>query len=120
MAWMARVRCTIGAGWCWRRTKPHPPSGECRGELRGPGSPPPCFPWTEWPVRSTRESARGEEISARHREQSLCLARDGRLRMACTEADYAYLREIVLKQSANLVDPSRNALFDAKLTPIAK
>ncbi len=40
--------------------------------------------------------------------------------MACTEADYAYLREIVLKQSANLVDPSRNALFDAKLTPIAK
>lgn len=40
--------------------------------------------------------------------------------MACTEADYAYLREIVLKQSANLVDPSRNALFDAKLTPIAQ
>jgi|UPI00047CA15C chemotaxis protein methyltransferase CheR len=39
--------------------------------------------------------------------------------MACTDSDYAYLREVVLKQSANLIDPSRNSLFDAKLTPIA-
>ncbi|MEG9436157.1 protein-glutamate O-methyltransferase CheR [Edaphobacter sp. HDX4] len=38
--------------------------------------------------------------------------------MACTDSDYAYLREVVLKQSANLIDPSRNSLFDAKLTPI--
>jgi chemotaxis protein methyltransferase CheR len=40
--------------------------------------------------------------------------------MDCTEADYAFLREVVMAQSANLIDPSRNALFDAKLTPIAK
>ncbi|QNI38322.1 CheR family methyltransferase [Edaphobacter albus] len=40
--------------------------------------------------------------------------------MGCTDADYAYLRELVLEQSANLIDPSRNALFDTKLTPIAK
>lgn len=38
--------------------------------------------------------------------------------MACSESDYAYLRELVLKQSANLIDPSRNSLFDAKLTPV--
>ncbi|HEU4634594.1 MAG TPA: protein-glutamate O-methyltransferase CheR [Edaphobacter sp.] len=40
--------------------------------------------------------------------------------MVCTEADYAYLRELVLKQSANLIDPSRNSLFDAKLTPVVR
>ena len=40
--------------------------------------------------------------------------------MACSDADYAFLREVVQAQSANLIDPSRNALFDAKLTPIAK
>lgn len=40
--------------------------------------------------------------------------------MDCTDADYAYLRELVLEQSANLIDPSRNTLFDAKLIPIAK
>jgi chemotaxis protein methyltransferase CheR len=40
--------------------------------------------------------------------------------MGCTDSDYAYLREVVLKQSANLIDPSRNSLFDAKLTPIAR
>jgi chemotaxis protein methyltransferase CheR len=40
--------------------------------------------------------------------------------MACTDSDYAYLREVVQAQSANLIDPSRNALFDAKLAPIAK
>lgn len=40
--------------------------------------------------------------------------------MECTESEYAYLREVVLKQSANLIDPSRNSLFDAKLNSIAK
>ena len=40
--------------------------------------------------------------------------------MACTESDYAYLREVVMTQSANMIDSSRNALFDTKLTSIAK
>src|SRR5271154_5577175 len=40
--------------------------------------------------------------------------------MACSDSDYAYLRGLVLEQSANLVDPSRDALFDARLTPIAR
>ncbi len=40
--------------------------------------------------------------------------------MACTDSDYAYLRALVLEQSANLIDPSRNALFDTRLTPIAQ
>jgi chemotaxis protein methyltransferase CheR len=40
--------------------------------------------------------------------------------MACTDSDYAYLREVVMTQSANMIDPSRNALFETKLSPIAK
>ena len=40
--------------------------------------------------------------------------------MACTDSDYAYLREVVMTQSANMIDPSRNALFETKLTPIAR
>ncbi|WP_263365347.1 CheR family methyltransferase [Edaphobacter bradus] len=40
--------------------------------------------------------------------------------MACSEADYAYLREVVRLQSANLIDPSRNALFDTRLAPVAR
>jgi chemotaxis protein methyltransferase CheR len=40
--------------------------------------------------------------------------------MACSDLDYAYLREIVLAQSANRIDPSRNALFDTRLTPIVR
>ena len=40
--------------------------------------------------------------------------------MACSDSDYEYLRRIVMEQSANLIDPSRNALFDARLTPIAR
>jgi chemotaxis protein methyltransferase CheR len=40
--------------------------------------------------------------------------------MACTDSDYAYLREVVMTQSANMIDPSRNVLFETKLTPIAK
>ena len=39
--------------------------------------------------------------------------------MACSDSDYAYLRELVLTQSANLIDPSRNALFDTRLKPVA-
>lgn len=40
--------------------------------------------------------------------------------MACSDSDYAYLRELVLAQSANLIDPSRNALFETRLTPLAR
>ena len=40
--------------------------------------------------------------------------------MGCSDSDYAYLRELVLAQSANLIDPSRNALFDMRLTPMAR
>ena len=40
--------------------------------------------------------------------------------MACSDSDYAYLRDLVLTQSANLIDPSRNALFETRLTPIAR
>jgi chemotaxis protein methyltransferase CheR len=39
--------------------------------------------------------------------------------MACSDSDYDYLRGLVMAQSANRIDPSRNALFDAKLGPIA-
>jgi chemotaxis protein methyltransferase CheR len=40
--------------------------------------------------------------------------------MGCSETDYAYLRQLVLSESANLIDPSRNALFETRLTPIAR
>jgi chemotaxis protein methyltransferase CheR len=40
--------------------------------------------------------------------------------MACSDSDYEYLRRVVMEQSANLVDPSRNSLFDARLAPIAR
>jgi chemotaxis protein methyltransferase CheR len=40
--------------------------------------------------------------------------------MACSDSDYAYLRELVLAQSANLIDPSRNSLFETRLTPVAR
>ncbi len=40
--------------------------------------------------------------------------------MTCSDSDYAYLRKLVLEQSANLINPSRNALFDARLKPIAQ
>jgi chemotaxis protein methyltransferase CheR len=40
--------------------------------------------------------------------------------MACSDSDYAYLRELVLKQSANLIDPSRNTLFETRLIPLAR
>jgi chemotaxis protein methyltransferase CheR len=38
----------------------------------------------------------------------------------CSDSDYASLRELVMDQSANLIDSSRNALFDTRLTPIAR
>jgi chemotaxis protein methyltransferase CheR len=40
--------------------------------------------------------------------------------MSCSESDYAYLRKLVRRQSANEIDPSRNALFDTRLTPMAR
>jgi len=40
--------------------------------------------------------------------------------MSCSDSDYEYLRKLVLSQSANLIDPSRNGLFEARLTPIAR
>ena len=44
----------------------------------------------------------------------------GRWPMACSDSDYEYLRGVVMAQSANRIDPSRNALFDTRLTPIAR
>jgi chemotaxis protein methyltransferase CheR len=40
--------------------------------------------------------------------------------MACSDSDYEYLRGVVRAQSANLIDSSRNTLFDTRLTPIAR
>ncbi len=40
--------------------------------------------------------------------------------MGCSDTDYAYLRELVLNESANLIDASRNSQFEKKLTPIAR
>jgi chemotaxis protein methyltransferase CheR len=40
--------------------------------------------------------------------------------MACSDSDYDYLRGLVMEQSANKIDPSRNSLFDTKLKPIAR
>jgi chemotaxis protein methyltransferase CheR len=40
--------------------------------------------------------------------------------LSSSDSDYAYLRQLVLSQSANLIDPSRNALFETRLQPIAR
>jgi chemotaxis protein methyltransferase CheR len=40
--------------------------------------------------------------------------------MSCSDSDYDYLRQLVHARSANRIDPARNALFDAKLKPIAR
>ncbi len=40
--------------------------------------------------------------------------------MGCSDSDYTYLRKLVLAQSSNLIDPSRNALFETRLTPMAR
>jgi chemotaxis protein methyltransferase CheR len=39
--------------------------------------------------------------------------------LSSSDSDYAYLRQLVLTQSANQIDPSRNALFETRLQPIA-
>jgi chemotaxis protein methyltransferase CheR len=40
--------------------------------------------------------------------------------MACSEDEYAYLRSVVLAESANVVGASSNALFDTRLKPLAQ
>jgi chemotaxis protein methyltransferase CheR len=40
--------------------------------------------------------------------------------MACSDSDYEYLRGLVMEQSANKIDPSRNGLFDMRLASIAR
>ena len=40
--------------------------------------------------------------------------------MVCTEDDYAFLRELVLSRSSNIIDASRNTVFDTRLTPVAR
>src|SRR5450432_159877 len=40
--------------------------------------------------------------------------------MSCSDSDYDYLRQLVHARSANRIDPARNALFNAKLKPIAR
>jgi chemotaxis protein methyltransferase CheR len=40
--------------------------------------------------------------------------------MGCSESDYDYLRQLVLTRSSNVIDPSRNALFDSRLKPVAQ
>jgi len=40
--------------------------------------------------------------------------------MACSENDYAYLRQLVQSESANLIGPARNAQFEERLEPIAR
>ena len=40
--------------------------------------------------------------------------------MACLPVEYDYLRRLVLEQSANVIGPERNRLFDARLAPLAR
>ena len=40
--------------------------------------------------------------------------------MGCSDADYDYLRQLVLSQTANLIHPARNAHFEMRLKPVAK
>jgi chemotaxis protein methyltransferase CheR len=40
--------------------------------------------------------------------------------MGCSESDYDFLRQIVHSRSANLISPSRNALFEGKLQPVVR
>jgi chemotaxis protein methyltransferase CheR len=40
--------------------------------------------------------------------------------VGCSDADYNYLRQLVLSQTANLVHPARNAHFEMRLKPVAK
>ncbi|MGC2161061.1 MAG: protein-glutamate O-methyltransferase CheR [Silvibacterium sp.] len=38
--------------------------------------------------------------------------------MACSDADFAYLRAVVFEQSSNTMDASRNYLFESRLHPL--
>ena len=38
--------------------------------------------------------------------------------MACTDADFAYLRSVVYEQSSNTLDASRDYLFESRLHPL--
>ncbi len=40
--------------------------------------------------------------------------------MVCLPTQYDYLRRLVLEQSANVIGPERNRLFDARLAPLAR
>ena len=40
--------------------------------------------------------------------------------MACSDSDYAYLRDLVQTQSANVVDSSRKTLFESRLQPLVR
>jgi chemotaxis protein methyltransferase CheR len=40
--------------------------------------------------------------------------------VGCSDADYDYLRQLVLSQTANLIHPARNAHFEMRLKPVAK
>ena len=40
--------------------------------------------------------------------------------MACSDSDYAYLRDLVFSKSANRIDATRRTLFDTRLTPVAR
>ncbi|MDP9038313.1 MAG: protein-glutamate O-methyltransferase CheR [Acidobacteriota bacterium] len=40
--------------------------------------------------------------------------------MACSEADYDYLREVVQAEAAIVVEPGRNAQFEQRLGPLAR
>jgi chemotaxis protein methyltransferase CheR len=40
--------------------------------------------------------------------------------MGCSDSDYDFLRQIVHTRSANLISPTRNALFEGKLQPVAR
>jgi len=40
--------------------------------------------------------------------------------VGCSDTDYAYLRQLVLSESANQIDASRDGLFETRLGPIAR
>jgi chemotaxis protein methyltransferase CheR len=40
--------------------------------------------------------------------------------MACTDADFAYLRSVVYEQSSNILDASRDYLFEPRLHHLLK
>jgi chemotaxis protein methyltransferase CheR len=40
--------------------------------------------------------------------------------MACSDRDYEFLRDLVLVESANVIDPAKKALFETRLFPVAQ